>query len=101
VRPAQGAPICPASQSRYTLTGLRNIRTTAFNSWRLSWTFANGQVITTLFGANYTPAGANVTATSLPWNSVIQPGSDISNVGFYASWNNVTNSIPQMTCETG
>ena len=79
---------------------VKNTGTTAFRSWRLAWTFADGQVITNLSGANYTQVGANVTATSLPWDSVIPPGSTMASIGFYATWNNVTNSIPQVTCET-
>jgi cellulase/cellobiase CelA1 len=83
-----------------TLIAVRNTGSTTVNSWRLTWTFANGQVLTNVWGANYAQAGANVTATSLPWDSVIQPGSMVTTVGFYASWNNVTNSIPRVTCET-
>jgi hypothetical protein len=64
------------------------------------WTFADGQVVTNLFGADYAQAGADVTATSLPWDSVIKPGSSLTNLGFYANWNNVTNSIPRVACET-
>lgn len=101
----------PACQVTYTVPeqflnhfeasiAVKNTGTTAFNSWRLTWTFADGQVIANQFGANYAQVGASVTATSLPWDSVIQPGSTVTNVGFYASWNNVTNSIPQVTCET-
>jgi hypothetical protein len=101
----------PACQVTYTVSEqfpshfeasitVKNAGTTAFNSWRLTWTFADGQVITNLFGASYAQAGASVTATSLPWDSVIQPGSTVTSVGFYATWNNVTNSIPRVTCQT-
>lgn len=101
----------PACQVTYTVSeqflnhfeasiAVKNTGTTAFNSWRLTWTFADGQVITNLFGANYAQVGASVTATSLPWDSVIPPGSTVTSVGFYATWNNVTNSIPRVTCET-
>jgi len=101
----------PACQVTYTVSeqflnhfeasiAVKNSGTTAFNSWRLTWTFADGQVITNLFGAHYAQVGASVTATSLPWDSVIPPGSTVTSVGFYATWNNVTNSIPRVTCET-
>ena len=101
----------PACQVTYTVPeqflnhfqasiAVKNTGTTAFHSWRLTWTFANGQVIVNQFGASYTQVGGSVTANSLPWDSVIQPGFTVSIVGFYASWNNVTNSIPQVTCET-
>ena len=83
-----------------TLIAVRNTGSTAVNSWRLTWTFADGQVLENVWGANYAQAGANVTAISLPWDSVIPPGSTVTSVGFYASWNNVTNSIPRVACET-
>src|SRR5215468_5584864 len=84
----------PACQVTYTvpqqflnhfeaMIAIKNTGTTTFNSWRLTWTFADGQVITNLFGANYAQVGASVTATSLPWDSVIKPGSSLTNVGFY------------------
>jgi mannan endo-1,4-beta-mannosidase len=101
----------PACQVTYTvaaqfanhfeaLIAVRNTGTTTVNSWRLTWTFADGQVITNPWGANVAQVGADVTATSLPWDSVIQPGSWVSSIGFYATWNNVTNSIPRVACET-
>jgi cellulase/cellobiase CelA1 len=110
---AQAAPQTPnpACQVTYTVPeqflnhfqasiAVKNTGTTAFNSWRLTWTFADGQVITNLFSANYVQAGASVTATSLPWDSVIPPGFQVTSIGFYATWNNVTNSIPRVTCAT-
>lgn len=101
----------PACQVTYTvaaqfanhfeaLIAVRNTGGTTINSWRLNWTFAEGQVLENEWGANYAQVGADVTATSLPWDSVIRPGSTVSGIGFYASWNNVTNSIPQVACET-
>jgi endoglucanase len=101
----------PACQVTYTIAvqfpghfqasiAVKNTGTTAYNSWRLAWTFADGQVITNLSGASYAQVGASVTATSLPWDSVIPPGSTVTSVGFYATWNNATNSIPQVTCQT-
>jgi hypothetical protein len=79
---------------------VKNTGTTAFNSWRLTWTFANGQVIGPFFGGSHTQIGASVTVNSVPWNSVVQPGVTMSFIGFYAQWNNITNSIPPVTCLT-
>jgi len=101
----------PACQVTYTVASqfanhfgawltVKNTGSSAINSWRLTWTFADGQVLENEWGAIYAQAGADATATSLPWDSVIRPGSAVSSIGFYASWNNVTNSIPQVACET-
>jgi hypothetical protein len=110
---AQAASLAPnpACQVTYTVAFefpahfegelvVKNTGTTTFNSWRLAWTFADGQVITSPFNAGFTQVGPNVTVTSLNWNSVIPPGSAFMYAGFYATWNNVTNSIPRVTCET-
>ena len=101
----------PACQVTYTVASqfanhfgawitVKNTGGTTINSWRLTWTFADGQVLENEWGANYAQVGANVAATSLNWDSVIRPGSTVSSIGFYASWNNVTNSIPQVACVT-
>jgi hypothetical protein len=101
----------PACQVTYTVASqfanhfgawvtVKNTGSTTINSWRLTWTFANGQVLENEWGANYAQVGADVAASSLPWDSVIPPGSTVSSIGFYASWNNVTNSIPRVACET-
>lgn len=79
---------------------IKNNGTTATTSWRLMWTFADGQVIQNGFNGLFSQVGPNVTVDSLPWNAVIQPGSSFTAAGFMASWNNVTNSIPYVTCLT-
>jgi len=79
---------------------IKNNGTTATNSWRLMWTFADGQVIQNGFNGVFTQVGPNVTVDSLAWNAVIQPGVTLAVPGFLASWNNVTNSIPNVTCLT-
>jgi pectate lyase len=101
----------PACQVTYTITPLnssifqalitiRNAGTTATNSWRLVWTFADGQIIQSPFNGQFTQVGPNVTVNSLAWNAVIAPGGSFSGLGFYGAWNGVTNSIPQITCLT-
>jgi hypothetical protein len=79
---------------------IRNTGTTATNSWRLLWTFADGQVIQNLFNGAHTQVGADVTVDSLPWNAVIPAGGSFTGLGFLATWNNVTNTAPQITCLT-
>jgi endoglucanase len=53
----------------------------AINGWTIKWTFPGDQKITQLWNAGYTQTGAQVTATSLSYNSTIAPGSSV-NFGF-------------------
>ena len=73
-----------------------NTGTTATSSWRVTWTFANGQVISDLWGGVFTQSGANVTVNNQTWNNVINPGATAS-FGFNASQNG-TNAVPTLTC---
>ena len=79
---------------------INNTGPTAINSWRLTWTFTDGQRVTNMFGARAAQTGPDVSADSLPWDSTIQPGAILPNVGFYGTWNNATNSIPTVSCQT-
>ncbi len=73
---------------------LQNTGTTAWTSWTLTWTFANGQTITGLWDGNATQSGANVTVTSMSYNGNVAAGATYSGMGFNATWNNVTNAVP-------
>jgi pectate lyase len=79
---------------------VKNTGSVATNSWRLVWTFADGQVIQNPFNGAFTQVGPNVTVDSLVWNAVLPPGGSFTGLGFMGTWNNVTNSIPQITCQT-
>ncbi|HEX6681918.1 MAG TPA: PQQ-dependent sugar dehydrogenase [Candidatus Limnocylindrales bacterium] len=63
---------------------VRNNGTSATNSWTVTWAFPNGQVISQLWGGDWTQVGPNVTVRNAPWNGVIQPGASIT-FGFIAS----------------
>jgi endoglucanase len=63
-------------------------------SWRLTWTFANGQALTQLWNGAASQSGASVTVNNLSYNGTIQAGSTASGIGFTATWNNVTNAVP-------
>lgn len=52
--------------------------------WTLSWTFTNGEVISSLWNATWSQVGANVVATSAAWAPPIPPGGTAS-VGFVGS----------------
>lgn len=73
---------------------IQNKSTVALNNWTLSWTFANGQKITQLWGGNETQSGASVTVTSPASNGPIPAGGSYSGLGFNASWNDSANSVP-------
>jgi alpha-L-fucosidase 2 len=69
----------------------------AINGWTVSWTFANGQVISQLWSGTLTQTGANVTVKNVSYNGSIPAGGSQS-FGFLASWNNTTNAIPTVSC---
>ncbi|HZO75425.1 MAG TPA: glycoside hydrolase family 9 protein [Ktedonobacteraceae bacterium] len=75
----------------FTIT---NTGTTAINGWNLQFSFANGQMITQLWGGNFTQTGATVTITNLSYNGAIPAGATLSSPpGFNASWSG-TNAPP-------
>jgi hypothetical protein len=73
---------------------LENTGSTAWTSWTLTWTFANGQTITQLWNGTATQSGANVTVTSLSNNGAVAAGATYSGMGFNGTWNNSTNAVP-------
>jgi cellulase/cellobiase CelA1 len=73
---------------------ITNGAATPINGWRLTWTFANGQVISQLWSGTVAQSGAQVTVTNVDYNTVIPAGGGTTEVGFIASWNNTTNAKP-------
>jgi hypothetical protein len=89
----------------YTVTGqwsggfqgdvkITNTGGTPINGWTLKWSFADGQVISQAWNGTATQSGAAVTVTNLTYNGTIAAGGGSLDVGFLASWNNATNSMP-------
>jgi len=72
---------------------LRNTGTGTINGWALTWTFANGQVISQLWNGTLTQSGSAVTVRNLTWNGTLAPNGTAS-IGFISSWNNATNAVP-------
>jgi hypothetical protein len=70
-------------------TGVKSI-----SNWTLTWTFANGQKITSIWDGTDTQSGANVTVTNTSFNGSIPAGGSYTGLGFNASWNNTTNAVP-------
>ena len=71
-----------------------NNGSTALSSWTLTWTFANGQTVSSLWNGNEIQSGANVTVTNQSYNGSIPAGGSYTGVGFNGTWNGVTNAIP-------
>jgi len=73
---------------------IQNTGTTAWSSWSLTWAFANGQTISSLWNGNEIQSGANVTVTNQSYNGSIAGGGSYTGVGFNGTWNGTTNSVP-------
>jgi hypothetical protein len=71
-----------------------NNGSTALSSWTLTWSFANGQTVSSLWNGNETQSGANVTVTNESYNGSIAAGGSYTGVGFNGTWNGTTNAIP-------
>jgi lysophospholipase L1-like esterase len=81
-------------QGEVTVT---NASSTPSTAWTATFTFAGGQQITQAWNATPTQSGAAVTARNVSYNGTIAPGASTT-FGFLASWNNVTNAIPAVSC---
>jgi hypothetical protein len=73
---------------------IENTGTTAWTSWTLSWTFANGQTVSQLWNGIETQSGANVTVKSEPYNGSVAAGVSVTGVGFNGTWNGAANAVP-------
>ncbi|WP_433044936.1 cellulose binding domain-containing protein [Dactylosporangium sp. CS-033363] len=73
---------------------ITNGSSTAVNGWTLKWTYANGQVISQMWGGVNAQSGANVTVTNADYTKTIAANGGSVEFGFLASWNNSTNAKP-------
>jgi mannan endo-1,4-beta-mannosidase len=69
----------------------------AITGWTVTWTFANGQTITSAWNTAVTGNGSSVTARNLSYNGAVNAGAS-TEFGFTASWNNSANSAPPTAC---
>src|SRR5206468_2633309 len=89
-----GSPTCAASlQVTQSWTGgftadatVRNTGALATRSWRVSWTWPDGQQVTNIWNANGTTSGSTQLATDAGFNGTIAPASSTT-FGFQASGN--------------
>ncbi|MFC0533639.1 cellulose binding domain-containing protein [Phytohabitans kaempferiae] len=69
---------------------------TALTGWRVSWTFANGQTITQIWGGRNAPSGSTQNVSNETWNGNLGPGTSTT-FGFIGT-STGTNSTPLPTC---
>jgi xyloglucan-specific exo-beta-1,4-glucanase len=72
---------------------IQNTGSTAWSSWDLTWTFANGQTVNGLWNGAASQNGANVTVQNYSYNGTIPAGGSYNGVGFTGTWN-TTNAMP-------
>jgi glucuronoarabinoxylan endo-1,4-beta-xylanase len=89
--------ITPQNSSAFgAAVAITNGGTTTLSNWTLTWSFANGQTISSSWNGAVSQNGANVTVSEQAgqtWEN-IPPGGTYSGFGFNGTWNGVTNSIP-------
>lgn len=96
----------PACTASYTVSSdwgggfnaevkVANTGTVALKSWKVTWTWAGAQKITSLWNAGYTQSGATVTAVNAAHNGTVAPASSAT-FGFGATPGGAT--TPTLTC---
>jgi len=73
---------------------VENTSSTALSNWTLTWTFANGQTVSSFWNGIETQSGANVTVKNQSYNGSIPAGGSATGLGFNGTWNGVTNAVP-------
>jgi len=87
--------IQPQNTSAFGATiTIQNTGTTAIANWSLTWSFANGQTISSLWNGIETQSGANVSVMNESYNGSIAAGASYTGVGFNGAWNGTTNAVP-------
>ncbi|MCL5048219.1 MAG: cellulose binding domain-containing protein, partial [Firmicutes bacterium] len=83
----------------WTVT-VTNTGTTPDTSWKINWTYANGQTVTATNNVILNQSGANVTASNESYNGTISAGGS-TQFGGSGTWNGTANSLPKLTCVAG
>ncbi len=73
---------------------INNTGTTAWASWTLTWTFANGQTVSQLWNGIETQSGTAVTVKNEPYNGSVAAGGSVQSIGFNGTWSGTTNAVP-------
>jgi hypothetical protein len=64
------------------------------NGWTVRFQFPGGQRFVQSWNGTSAQSGTSASVTNASWNAVIPPGGSPTDVGFIASWDNVTNPMP-------
>jgi mannan endo-1,4-beta-mannosidase len=70
--------------------------TSAITGWTVTWTYANGQAVSSHWSAAVTSSGPAVTARNVGYNGSVGAGASTT-FGFLGSWTG-TNSVPTLSC---
>jgi hypothetical protein len=73
-----------------------NTGTSVLPGWTVTWTFANGQTVSNMWGGTPTQSGANVSVRNVAWTGNVAPNASVA-VGFTGS-SGATNAVPTVTC---
>jgi lysophospholipase L1-like esterase len=71
----------------------------AITSWRVTWTLASGQSISSFWNTTISTAASAVTATNVSYNGTIGSGAS-TEFGFLGTWSGV-NGTPVLSCTAG
>jgi glucuronoarabinoxylan endo-1,4-beta-xylanase len=89
--------ISPQNSSQFGANiTIKNGGSTTLSNWVLTWSFANGQTISSSWNGTVAQSGASVTVSQQSgqtWEN-IPAGGSYSGFGFNGTWNGTTNSIP-------
>ncbi|MFC7534152.1 cellulase family glycosylhydrolase [Actinoplanes sp. GCM10030250] len=104
--PSPSNPSSGACTAAYAVTGQwtggfqGEVKVTAGSSaitgWTVTWTYANGQTVTSHWSSTITSSGSTVTARNATWNGRLSAGATTS-FGFLGSWTG-SNPTPTLTC---
>ncbi|KWV30198.1 glycosyl hydrolase family 95 catalytic domain-containing protein [Micromonospora rifamycinica] len=72
---------------------------TAIRGWTVSWSFANGQTISQIWGGSHTQSGANVTVRNVDYNGSLAAGASTT-FGFIGTVNGTNTAPTNLTCTT-
>jgi Cellulose binding domain len=67
------------------------------NGWTVTWTFPDGQVISSLWNGTASQSGAAVSVTNASWNGALSPGGTAS-FGFTATWTGANRPPSNVAC---
>jgi len=87
--------ITPQNTSAFgAAISLENTGSSALTNWTLTWKFANGQTVSSLWNGKATQSGANVSVANMSYNGNIAAGATLTGIGFNGTWNGTTNAVP-------